>query len=467
MNALQRDLILLTDRVERADGPRAAQDASRLRCHLMPPVGWLNDPNGLCKIGDTYHVFYQYSPFNAAGGVKLWGHFTSTDLLHWQRQKPMLYPDMPFDCHGAYSGSALVEDGVLYLYYTGNVKFPGQYDYIKAGRGHNTCLAISRDGVTLDSKQCLMENKDYPAGLTCHVRDPKVWREGTAYYMVQGARTLEDRGEVLVFTSDDKINWRHSGTITTPQPFGYMWECPDLFCLNGQWFLAVSPQGAPCQNIYACGYFPLSGNWRDGSCTLGAFTPFDYGFDFYAPQSFADGARRLQFAWMGMPDADYGNPTVENGWQHALTVPCVLNATGETLLRTPAPELAALRGPGTALTEGTTCKAAAFDAVYTPEHPTAPFRAILHGGLLLEFTGSALRLQFTDAAIAAGRTLRTAPCTALDNLRILADTTSVEIFANGGALCMSTRVYPKAGAQGLALPQGAGAGMLYPIASNP
>ena len=30
--------------------------------HLMPPVGWLNDPNGLCQLGGTYHVFHQYSP---------------------------------------------------------------------------------------------------------------------------------------------------------------------------------------------------------------------------------------------------------------------------------------------------------------------------------------------------------------------------------------------------------------------
>ena len=30
--------------------------------HLMPPTGWLNDPNGLCQLGGTYHVFHQYSP---------------------------------------------------------------------------------------------------------------------------------------------------------------------------------------------------------------------------------------------------------------------------------------------------------------------------------------------------------------------------------------------------------------------
>ena len=52
----------------------------------------------------------------------------------------MLYPDEPFDCHGVYSGSALVEDGMLYLYYTGNVKHPGEYDYIKQGAGTMSAL---------------------------------------------------------------------------------------------------------------------------------------------------------------------------------------------------------------------------------------------------------------------------------------------------------------------------------------
>ena len=53
--------------------------------------------------------------------------------------------------------------------------FLGDYDYIRQGRGHNVCLAVSRDGEHIDSKQCLLYNKDYPAGLTCHVRDPKVF----------------------------------------------------------------------------------------------------------------------------------------------------------------------------------------------------------------------------------------------------------------------------------------------------
>lgn len=39
-----------------------------------------------------------------------------------------------------------------------------------------------------------MRNGDYPESVTCHVRDPKVWKKGDRYYMIQGARTKEDQG---------------------------------------------------------------------------------------------------------------------------------------------------------------------------------------------------------------------------------------------------------------------------------
>ena len=150
---------------------------------------------------------------------------------------------------------------------------------------------------------------------------------------------------MLVLESTDKLHWTHINTLTTPEPFGYMWECPDLFCLDGQWYLAVSPQGIDCQNVYGCGWFAIHGDWR-GDCTLSEFHELDAGFDYYAPQSFVDGnGRRIQIGWMGMPDADYGNaPTVAYGWQHCFTVPRVLTAGPDgTLLQNPVPELDAQR----------------------------------------------------------------------------------------------------------------------------
>ena len=52
MNALQRDLKRLVPMVEAAGAARAAADPHRQKLHVQPPVGWLNDPNGLCQIGE-------------------------------------------------------------------------------------------------------------------------------------------------------------------------------------------------------------------------------------------------------------------------------------------------------------------------------------------------------------------------------------------------------------------------------
>ena len=53
MNALTRDLADLVKIVEaKADG----KDCFRQKLHLMPPTGWLNDPNGLCQFHGVYHA---------------------------------------------------------------------------------------------------------------------------------------------------------------------------------------------------------------------------------------------------------------------------------------------------------------------------------------------------------------------------------------------------------------------------
>ena len=449
MNALQRDLKKLVPLVESLGKADVEADPYRQQFHLQPPVGWLNDPNGLCVYGGQYHAFFQYGPFDVTGGVKHWGHAVSKDLLHWEPLPVMLYPDEPFDCHGVYSGSALIEGTEMYLYYTGNVKHPGDFDYIKQGRGHNVCLAVSHDGKTVASKQCLLYNKDYPAGLTCHVRDPKVFAYEGKYYMVLGARTLEDKGEVLVLKSTDKLHWNHINTLTTPEPFGYMWECPDLFCLDGQWYLAVSPQGIQCQNIYGCGYFAVYGDWR-AHCTLGEFHEMDAGFDYYAPQSFVDeNGRRIQIGWMGMPDADYGNaPTVAHGWQHCFTVPRLLTK-GEngTLLQTPVPELDARRSAA-ALTLRNGEEASLSPCFDLTAAPAGDFALTVARGVELVYTeqDSTCVLQFTDPAQASGRTQRrtklSAPCR---SVRVVGDRSSLEIFLNDGAAVFSTRYYPAAG----------------------
>lgn len=441
MNVMRETLTALAAEAERAAGPAGPWG---LGVHLTPPTGWLNDPNGLCYFRGMYHVFYQYNPFSPRCGLKFWGHLRSPDLISWERCPVMLCPDQTFDLHGAYSGSALCEEDGMYLYYTGNVKHEGDYDYVHGGREANTVLAYSPDGTRLAWKRLLMRNGDYPAGLTLHVRDPKVWKQDGRYYMIQGARTQEDTGAALIFQSEDRLRWTHINTLRAERPFGYMWECPDLFEIDGQWVLLVSPQGVDRQgpgfeNQYACGYFPLTGDFR-GVYQLGKFVPLDYGFDFYAPQTFTDGKRRLLIGWMGMPDADYENPTAANGWQHCLTVPRELRWEDGRLRMRPIRELESLREEA---------RTAAFSGRETLDMPSiCEIQVRCQGDASLALSGAEIRtadgvLTLTMRDGGFGRTVRRAPIGELRSLRILADASALEIFVNDGETVLSARWYPQ------------------------
>jgi beta-fructofuranosidase len=98
------------------------RDNYRLQYHLMPPTGFLNDPNGLFQKDGVYHIYFQYTPFTAGWGTKLWGHYTSKDMINFNQEEPFLYPDISLDRDGVYSGSAFVEDETIHYFYTGNVK---------------------------------------------------------------------------------------------------------------------------------------------------------------------------------------------------------------------------------------------------------------------------------------------------------------------------------------------------------
>ena len=452
MNALTRDLIKLTDIAETQGAEKEEKLLFREHFHLMPPVGWLNDPNGLCQFEGVYHAFFQYSPFDAEGGVKMWGHYISDNMLDWKYQGVALYPDQPFDCHGVYSGSALVEDGKMYLYYTGNVKLEdGEYDYIRTGREGNTVLVSSEDGIHFGHKKQLMRNTDYPDDLTCHVRDPKVWKEQDTYYMVQGARTKEDVGQILIFTSKDKVNWKFKSRIESKEPFGYMWECPDYFTIGDKKILSASVQGLEGgiweeRNVYQSGYFEVEGDILS-SYKLGEYKLWDYGFDYYAPQSFeTEDGRRIHISWMGMPDCEaYTNLTIADGWQHCFTLPREIYVKDGKICQRPIRELdykEAITKTAENKLQADSCKA--YD-LKIDKIQNNQFCIALAEELLLEYTDGRFRMRFTDnrkTCVSAGRDCRYVETDEVTNIRVIADVSSVEVFVNDGEYVFSTRYYP-------------------------
>lgn len=429
------------------------QDPYRLSYHLMPETGWLNDPNGLCQFHGIYHIYYQYTPFEPTGELKLWGHYTTEDFIHYQREEPFLFPDEDFDAHGVYSGSAMVEDEVIHYFYTGNVKYFDRpdYDYIMSGRVSNTIHVTSRDGYHITDKELLLTNKDYPPDMSCHVRDPKVIKVGQDYYMVLGARDAESRGAVILYRSNDLRQWDYYSRITTKEPFGYMWECPDLFYLEGQLCLVCCPQGVKRQgidfeNVHQCVFMKLSYDFSQESSNPGAvgqIMQIDRGFDFYAPQSFEDEkGRRIMIAWMGIPDAAYKNPTAAAGWQHALTLPRELHIKNGRIIQTPIEELKMLRKGKSCYDSSAFHPGKDYGLVYESEIVFTGCRTMeltLRQGVLLSYRDSILSIDMGDAG--CGRTKRSVRIAGLKELRIFSDTSSLEIFVNGGEEVFTTRVY--------------------------
>lgn len=426
-------------------------DHWRLGYHLMPPAGWLNDPNGLCQMDGTYHVFFQYAPEYPKNNNKGWGHYMSRNLMDWTYAGMPLEPDQDFDKDGVYSGSALIEDDKMHLFYTGNVKEPGEHDYITSGRGAATVHVISEDGIQFGKKQCVMVNADYPENYTCHIRDPKVWKEDGQYYMVLGGRTREDEGRVLLYTSTDMDKWKLQNEFAGKEPFGYMWECPDLFAVDGQYLLSVSPQGVPreeyrYQNIYQSGYYKLNGDFR-GEYSLEDFTQWDYGFDFYAPQTFMDEqGRRILIGWMGLPDieAEYTNPSDENGWVHALTMLREVTLKEGKIRQNPVKEYQHLRKHGESFHAEKTYYLSNSFELDLSNPANDDFSMLLSDGAAMEYKAEQkeFSLCFTNH-MGAGRRSRKIKVNECTKLHMFVDHSAIEIYLNEGEYVMTTRFYPK------------------------
>ena len=464
----------------------------RLAFHLQTPTGWLSDPNGLCQFNGEYHIFHQYAPRWPWAGHG-WAHWVSRDFVNWEFLRGAIIPETEIDANGSYSGSAVIRDGEMWCYYTGNVLEPGEHNYDYEGRLANETLVTSKDGRTFSERRLVLDNAGYPAYCSAHVRDPKVWWEGDAWHMLLGARTADDHGAMLMYRSDDGLAWEMEGSCApkSGKPFGYMWECPNVVKLDGREFLFVCPQGVPSrltkfQNNFNSGYFPIEGSvvellsgdpgLMDADAPYpcideDSFVELDYGFDFYAPQVFTDEqGRQLLVGWMGLPDIEmqYQVPTYE--WLHTLTWARELSLNDAGLIcQWPVAEYEALRRGRVDFTpEGATdavgklgtsnydahdiegaigARFANGTADVLVEGIEGEGRILLNADVELAVVGSMLELSFKG--IAGGyRTVRRLPLAELstgklERLRLVVDTSAIEIFVNGGEKTMSCRWWPQ------------------------
>ncbi len=455
----------------RQTAEKIADDPYRPKYHPAPPIGWMNDPNGLIWFGGKAHLFYQYYPYAPNWGRMHWGHMTSCDLVRWEHLPVALAPDQAFErLLGCFSGTAIAREDKLFLLYTG----------VSALGGQQQCLASSEDGIDFAKrKQPVIGRAQLPKGSgKFDFRDPKVFQIGELYYCLvsAAAKKAGRRGrQIACYTSQDLIHWKSRGAAfedySTDQG---IFECPDLFSLEGTDVLMMSSmlfyptkEETRFQNLHPSVYLP--GKFDADACRFvphGGYQELDSGFDFYAPQTFQlpDG-RTILIAWKQMWKRTI--PESKHGRAGAMTFPRELSMKGGSLTQLPARELTRYYGVKTEFTDVTVIEETSLAGVcgncVDLQITLDLSRAKTFTLRLLKGDMHETRLVFDAQArmcmldrTCAGVTItsreeddvnvRRARFERPEELevRVLIDISSVELFINGGKTVMTANVYPDA-----------------------
>ena len=288
---------------------------AKLNCHYQTKQGWVNDPNGLVYFQGYYHVFYQHAPhFERPWNEPMhWGHARTKDFLHWEELPVALTPDMPYDREGCWSGTAIVKDDTLYLFYA-SIPDPRPFDV------QTVSVAYSKDGIHFEKYAGNPVIGGYPADGCRDFRDPAVTEIGGVYYCVMASGNPEQTAaRLLLYRSEDLLHWEYAG-IMCEWEGGRCTECPS-FMQSGESFLLTASVCWPEGHNFSVMY----GDFAEGKYTVKASAEVDKGPDQYAGQVFRDHKGRcILMSWIpgwsydGYTDHDVGCMSVprEMKWEN-------------------------------------------------------------------------------------------------------------------------------------------------------
>ncbi|MDO4489877.1 MAG: GH32 C-terminal domain-containing protein [Lachnospiraceae bacterium] len=328
-------------------------DQERPAFHVTGQIGWINDPNGFSAYKGEYHLFFQYHPYSVEWGPMHWGHAKTKDFIKWEMLPAAIAPDSAADCAGCFSGSAIeLPDGKQLLMYTG-VYRETREDGVTQDIQHQ-CLAIG-DGLEYEKFEGnpVLTAEHLPEGASPNdFRDPHIWKEGDTYYSVVGNRPADGSGSLLVFESKDAFHWKFKTEMDAcHNEYGRMWECPDIFGLDGKDVILVSPQEmVPLGVEFHAGFgtIVLLGKLDRETFKFQreALHSIDYGIDFYAPQTLlTEDGRRVMIAWMENW-TNVGCKLTDCRIFGAMTLPRELSIKNHRLIQNPVRELENYRTKG-------------------------------------------------------------------------------------------------------------------------
>ncbi|MCX2749777.1 glycoside hydrolase family 32 protein [Arthrobacter sp. MI7-26] len=482
--------------------PAASEsDPWRPAAHLTASQNWINDPNGLVYENGTYHAFYQHNPHGNFWGDMSWGHSTSTDLVHWTQQpvamegsasEEIFSGAIVPDTRNA-SGLGTAENPPLVALYTSSYGDGGalpkgsQAQSVAYSLDHGTSWTKYKGNPVLSLQ---------PA--SNNFRDPKVtWYEPGKYWVM--TTVVADAQVVKLFKSTDLLHWNFLSDFTGVGAQGGLWEVPELLQMDvdggsglKKWvmILSINPGGIAGGSgmQYFVGEFDGTRFMAEHAAKPGdPLTDsqwLDHGADFYAANTItsAPGGKPELLGWMG--NWDYAQSLPSTPWRGSMAIPRQLSlvATGNRfeLHSTIAPAAAdaltdaktsEVHGTNFTVTDSTDSLGGDFGSRTELIDAEMDVAGSAEAGIVLRASAggkAGLRISYNRATQtlkvdrSAAGTSNFSPKFSPFNqasvpmkngkvrLRILLDSSSVEVFTQDGSVVISDIFFPQWGNTGAA-----------------
>jgi beta-fructofuranosidase len=168
-------------------------------------------------------------------------------------------------------------------------------------------------------------------------RDPFVFKHEDQWRMLVGAGLANGVAAAASFVSDDLRHWTYTGLAAQrsgddhdPVWTGTVWECPQIFAIDGRHVLVTSVWDNETLHYAAYGV----GTFTDGQFHAESWGRLTYGDSYYAPSFFRDRVGRPSLIfWMR------GHLDEHSGRAGALSIPHLLRLEGDRLVTEPHPDL--------------------------------------------------------------------------------------------------------------------------------
>ncbi|WP_457101959.1 glycoside hydrolase family 32 protein [Microbacterium sp. P5_E9] len=373
--------------------------------HFTPAAGWINDPHGLRHWNGEYHAFFQYLPERTEWAADIhWGHAKGADLLSLEELPVAIFPGDGDG--GIWSGSLVVDDAGM-----------GRIFYTSVTDDHARIRVATPDGPDWLTWQKGAFVADAPAEMGAF-RDPWVLRDADGWSMLVSGRHRDGRAALVSYRSADLDAWTYQGVALRPSadpsaPLSQntLWECPQLFEIDGRHVLVLSVEDEG-ETPYV-GY--AVGRWADGRFEAANWGRLSFSRSHYAPTFVRDeqGRPTLEF-WLREIRDDAA------GWAGALSVPYLLALHGDELVLAPHPDLERCRSDST----GTDVAGPAADIVWAAR-PGAHLAIVAADGELVS-------LRMTEDALHVSTAAESAALPVGGDVRIVLDGPIVEVSTQRG-----------------------------------